>query len=74
MKVYTYSEARQSLARILDGARDGIEVRIKRPDGSEQGLELTLARFRRLRLWAMSSGPSFMAWAFWPSHLCGDAA
>jgi hypothetical protein len=35
MKVYTYSEARQRLARILDEARDGGEVRIKRRDGSE---------------------------------------
>lgn len=35
MKVYTYSEARQRFARILDEARDGAEVRIKRRDGSE---------------------------------------
>jgi hypothetical protein len=35
MKVYTYSEARQRLARILDEAKDGAEVRIKRRDGSE---------------------------------------
>lgn len=35
MKVYTYSEARQQLARLLDEARKGGEVRIKRRDGSE---------------------------------------
>lgn len=35
MKVYTYSEARQQLARILDEARIGGEIRIKRRDGSE---------------------------------------
>ena len=34
MNVYTYSEARQQLARLLDEARDGGEVRIKRRDGS----------------------------------------
>lgn len=35
MKVYTYSEARQQLARVLDEARKGGEIRIKRRDGSE---------------------------------------
>jgi antitoxin (DNA-binding transcriptional repressor) of toxin-antitoxin stability system len=35
MKVYTYSEARQRLARLLDEARKGGEIRIKRRDGSE---------------------------------------
>ena len=35
MKVYTYSEARQRLARVLDEARVGGEIRIKRRDGSE---------------------------------------
>ena len=35
MKVYTYSEARQRLARLLDEAGTGGEVRIKRRDGSE---------------------------------------
>jgi antitoxin (DNA-binding transcriptional repressor) of toxin-antitoxin stability system len=35
MKVYTYSEARQQLARLLDEARTGGEIRIKRRDGSE---------------------------------------
>ena len=35
MKVYTYSEARQRLARVLDEAKDGGEVRIKRRDGTE---------------------------------------
>lgn len=35
MKVYTYSEARQQLARLLDEARKGGEIRIKRRDGSE---------------------------------------
>lgn len=35
MKVYTYSEARQRLARLLDEARKWGEIRIKRRDGSE---------------------------------------
>lgn len=35
MKVYTYSEARQRLASVLDEARKGGEVRIKRRDGAE---------------------------------------
>lgn len=35
MKVYTYSEARQKLSRLLDEARRGGEIRIKRRDGSE---------------------------------------
>ena len=35
MKVYTYSEARQWFARLLDEARAGADVRIKRRDGSE---------------------------------------
>jgi prevent-host-death family protein len=35
MKVYTYSEARQRLARLLDEAREGGEIRIKRRDGAE---------------------------------------
>ena len=35
MKVYTYSEARQRFARLLDEARSGGEIRIKRRDGSE---------------------------------------
>lgn len=35
MKVYTYSQARQRLARVLDEAKDGGEVRIKRRDGTE---------------------------------------
>ncbi len=35
MKVYTYSEARQRLSRLLDEARERGEVRIKRRDGSE---------------------------------------
>jgi antitoxin (DNA-binding transcriptional repressor) of toxin-antitoxin stability system len=35
VKVYTYSQARQRLARVLDEAKDGGEVRIKRRDGTE---------------------------------------
>jgi hypothetical protein len=35
MRVYTYSEARQRLASILDEAKKRGEVRIKRRDGSE---------------------------------------
>ncbi len=33
MEVYTYSEARQKLAELLDLARDEGQVRIKRRDG-----------------------------------------
>lgn len=35
MRVYTYSEARQKLATVLDEAREKGEIRIKRRDGSE---------------------------------------
>ncbi|MDH5590266.1 MAG: type II toxin-antitoxin system Phd/YefM family antitoxin [Gemmatimonadota bacterium] len=35
MKVYTYSEARQRLATLLDEARRDGEVRIRRRDGDE---------------------------------------
>lgn len=35
MRVYTYSEARQKLASVLDEAREKGEIRIKRRDGSE---------------------------------------
>lgn len=34
MKVYTYSEARQKLARVLEEAKDSGEVWIRRKDGS----------------------------------------
>lgn len=33
MKVYTYSQARQKLAQLLDDARQEGEVQIKRRDG-----------------------------------------
>lgn len=33
MKVYTYSKARQHLARLLDDARQDGQVQIKRRDG-----------------------------------------
>ncbi len=35
MRVYTYTEARRWFARVLDEARAGGEIRIKRRDGSE---------------------------------------
>ena len=35
MKVYTYSEARQNLASLLQEAQSGDEVRIRRRDGQE---------------------------------------
>jgi len=35
MRVYTYSEARQNLADLLDQAVEEGEVRIRRRDGSE---------------------------------------
>lgn len=34
MKAYTYTEARQNLATLLDEASRGTEVRIRRRDGS----------------------------------------
>jgi antitoxin (DNA-binding transcriptional repressor) of toxin-antitoxin stability system len=40
MKVYTYSEARQRLASLLDEVSRGGEVRIKRRDGTEFQLRL----------------------------------
>lgn len=33
MKVYTYSQARQNLSKLLDEAKNDGEVRIKRRDG-----------------------------------------
>ena len=38
MKVYTYSEARRWFSRVLDEARQGGEVRIRRRDGAEFSL------------------------------------
>ena len=38
MKVYTCTEARRWFARVLDEARAGGEIRIKRRDGSEFSL------------------------------------
>ncbi len=35
MKVYTYSEARRRLSSLLDEARKGGQVRIRRRDGDE---------------------------------------
>ena len=35
MKVYTYSEARQNLASLLQEAQSGDEVRVRRRDGRE---------------------------------------
>ncbi|NNE71174.1 MAG: type II toxin-antitoxin system Phd/YefM family antitoxin [Rhodothermales bacterium] len=35
MKTYTYTEARQRLAQLLDEASNGGEVRIRRRDGTE---------------------------------------
>lgn len=35
MKVYTYSEARQKLASLLEQAYSGNEVRVRRRDGQE---------------------------------------
>jgi len=35
MKVYTYSEARQRFAQVLDEAKASGDVRIKRQDGTE---------------------------------------
>lgn len=38
MKVYTYSEARRWFSRVLDEARQGGEIRIRRRDGAEFSL------------------------------------
>ncbi len=35
MRVYTYSEARQKLASLLEQAQTGDEVRVRRKDGRE---------------------------------------
>jgi len=35
MKIYTYSEARQKLATLLDQAQAGDDVRVRRRDGRE---------------------------------------
>lgn len=35
MKIYTYSEARQKLASLLEQAQSGDEVRVRRKDGRE---------------------------------------
>lgn len=44
MKVYTYSDARQRLARLLDEARDEGEVRIRRRDGTEFAVRPVIRR------------------------------
>ena len=44
MIVYTYSEARQSLATLLDKAAQEGEVRIKRKDG-----QVFVIRLRQMR-------------------------
>lgn len=45
MKVYTYSEARQNLATLLDEVAEGGAVRIRRRDGTS----FVLKRERRRR-------------------------
>lgn len=39
MKVYTYSQARQNLSKLLDEAKNEGEVRIKRRDGKTYTLK-----------------------------------
>jgi antitoxin (DNA-binding transcriptional repressor) of toxin-antitoxin stability system len=58
MKVYTYSEARRWLARVLDEAREGGEVRIKRRDGAEFSLRPVAARTSPLDVPGVETGLS----------------
>lgn len=55
MRTYTYTEARQQLAALLDrAAREG-EVRIKRKDGSEFALRPAPSSASPLEVGAVSS-------------------
>jgi len=56
MKVYTYSEARRWLARVLDEAREGGEVRIKRRDGAEFSLRPVAATSSPLDVAGVETG------------------
>jgi len=58
MKVYTYSEARRWLARVLDEAREGGEVRIKRRDGAEFSLRPVASQTSPLDVPGVESGLS----------------
>lgn len=58
MRVYTYSEARQRLATLLDEAQKGGEVRIKRRDGSEFALHPVSAEGSPLDVPGVDSGVS----------------
>ena len=58
MKVYAYSEARRWFARILDEARAGGEIRIKRRDGSEFSLRPVTASESPLDVPGIATGIS----------------
>jgi antitoxin Phd len=58
MKVYTYSEARQRLASLLDEARRAGEVRIRRRDGTEFTLRPVNARGSPLAVPGVDTGLS----------------
>jgi len=58
MRVYTYSEARQNLADLLDQAGDEGEVRIRRRDGSEYVIRPRQREGSPLNVPAVSTGVS----------------
>lgn len=58
MKVYTYSEARQRLATLLDEARKKGEIRIKRRDGTEFAVRPVPASGSALDVRGVDSGVS----------------
>jgi antitoxin (DNA-binding transcriptional repressor) of toxin-antitoxin stability system len=55
-KVYTYSEARQRLAQLLDEAGSGEEILIRRRDGSEFVLRSARERGSPLNVPGVDSG------------------
>jgi prevent-host-death family protein len=56
MKIYTYSEARQQLAAVLDEASRGGQVRIRRRDGQMFVIQPVEARQSPLDVPAVASG------------------
>ena len=58
MKVYTYSEARRRFARVLDEARAGGEIRVKRRDGTEFTIRPVIGQGSPLDVVGVDSGVS----------------
>ncbi|MBO6575899.1 MAG: type II toxin-antitoxin system Phd/YefM family antitoxin [Rhodothermales bacterium] len=56
MRVYTYSEARQQLASVLDQASEDGEIRIKRRDGTEFSLRPVVSECSPLDVPAIDAG------------------